>query len=119
MKQLLILFSGLIILSCNYDLQYYRDIVGEWKCDQVLNQARTKSCNEERFRFLEDRSYFWAKEELVTEGFYKIDGNKIHYGELGTQVNSFRIKKIEGDSMIWESLDNPGDYQILFIKVDK
>ena len=103
LKVLLIILLA-TLFSCNYDMQYYRDIVGFWSCSEIKGSSLKFDCSGNIYRFFDNRTYARTKAEIIANGYYKIDGNKIHYGELGDRVSSFRILEVNSDTMKWESL---------------
>ena len=117
MKNILLVISLLFVISCNYDLKYYRDIVGEWQCFEITQNNISNPCGLDKFQFLQDRSYVRQQDKNQSKGMYKIDGNKLHYQVIGSPVNSYRIKSIEGDTMRLESLDNKDDFDISFVRM--
>ena len=99
-------FLIVFAFSCNYDLQYYKDIPGDWSCS--VSQLMNGPVNGDTIKFTAERSYTLLRNGKESFGVFKIDGNKIHYGEVGTRVKSFRVVEMDSIRMVWESLDDQG-----------
>jgi len=112
-RKFLFLIFLLLIISCNYDLKYYKDIIGQWQCVTVENRLPSGDCSGEIFQFNDDHIFTQIDGANLLNGSYKIDGNKLHRAMPGSPVISVRIKDIVGDTMWWESLDEPKSIMIL------
>jgi hypothetical protein len=113
MKKSIIIFFGLLLISCHVN-DKYKDIVGEWKCCKwtVASTGQDKCKGDVVFNFKADKTYSSKIGSQEESGTYQIAEGILYSTPTGKLEIGVEINVLNKDSLQF-TMSRSGDKEIL------
>ena len=113
MKKLIVVFFGMLLISCT-NAEQYEKIIGEWNCSSwIVVDSEEDMCNDNvYFYFKEDKTYDSKIQGEEASGIYKIAEGILYSTPEGKLEIGVEIKKLSNDSLQF-TMSRSGDEELL------